>query len=207
MPAIATTHPQCVLEPMDLHDQAQFEELLRQRKICGWKDTPHYITAWQKGMEAGTKYLFWIKPVSQLHVRAGHISLDNEYEPPFLEVGDKTILRIASLFVLPEHRGGGIGRAAVETVESWAVTEPYGSKDCKALVIDAVSRNYSEDDEWRAEYLRITGIEANPRGASNEDWYARMGYVKYREEPVYPGSDPSAKGDLLWASFLRKEIQ
>ena len=191
---------------MNLREHSQTDELLRQRNICGWNNTPEYIAAWLKSMEAGSNYLFWIKPTSQPDLRAGHISLNSEYDPPFLDVDDKSVLKIATLFILPEYRGGGIARAAVETIEQYAVTEPYGSKHCRAIVINAVSRKYSEEDEWRADYFRMTGFEPKPRGASNEDWYARMGYVTYREEPTYP-AHRGPKDRKLWAVFMRKELQ
>lgn len=192
------TQSKCTLEPANLRDQAQADELLRQRKICGWKSKPEDITSWQERTAARTNTLFWIKPTAQPDLQVGHISLD--------KVGDGSSLKIADLFVLPEHRGGGIARAAFQTLEEWATTEPYGSKNCKALLVDTLSRRYSEEDEYRLEYFRLTGVEPKPKGATNEEWYTRMGYVKYKEEPSYPARENRPCG-LLLASFLKKEIR
>lgn len=190
---------------MNLHDQAQAAELLRQRKLCGWADTPETIDEWRDAMDIKTKSLFWIKPTSHPDVRAGHISLDSEAHPPDLEVADphdKSVLTIATFFILPEHRGGGIGRAAVATLEEWATVESYGSKNCKAVALTTMSRWYIEDDEGRAEFQRMDGKEPSPRGASNEDWYTRMGYIKWKDAPLYPGPD----GYKFTAAYLRKRL-
>ncbi|KUI55451.1 hypothetical protein VP1G_02776 [Cytospora mali] len=199
--------PKCTLEPMNLHDQAQADELLRQRKVCGWADKPEDITKWRDKMEGNnrTVSLFWIRPTSQPGLRVGHISLDSEARVPDLELAnphDKSVLTIANLFILPEHRRGGIGRAAVQTLEKWATIEPYGSRNCKTIALTAVSRKYTDDDEWRAEYLRMAGVEPPKPGFSNEEWYSRMGYTKWKDERLYPGPD----GYKFLASFLRKRI-
>lgn len=197
--------PRYTLEPMNLHDQAEADELLRQRKLCGWDNTPEFIIKFRDAMDARTKSLFWIKPASQPDLRLGHISLDSEAHPPNLELAnphDKSVLTIATFYVLPEHRGGGIGRAAVESLEKWATTEPYGSRNCKVVALTTISRKYAEDDEMRVEYKRMAGVEPVPKGASNEDWYARMGYTKWMERPLYPGPD----GYKFLAAYLRKRI-
>ncbi|ROV96239.1 hypothetical protein VMCG_07721 [Cytospora schulzeri] len=195
----------CTLEPMNLHEQAQADELLQQRKLCGWDDTPEFMAKFRDAMDARTKSLFWIKSTSQPDLRVGHISLDSESHPPNLELAnphDKSVLTIATFFILPEHRGGGLGRAAVENLEKWATTEPYGSRNCKAIALTCISRKYAEDDEMREEYRRMAGVEPVPKGASNEGWYSRMGYTKWMEAPLYPGPD----GYKFLATYLRKQI-
>lgn len=209
----------CTLEPMDLHEQAQADELLRQRKLCGWNDTRECIDGFRDAMDARTKSLFWIiptpstrsssqpgpQPTPGTRVRAGHISLDSEAHPPDLELAnphDRSVLSIATFYVLPGHRGGGLGRAAVESLERWAVTEPYGSRNCRVVALTTISRRYSEDDGMRAEYREMAGVEPVPRGASNEDWYLRMGYTKWMEAPLYQGPD----GYKFLAAYLRKRV-
>lgn len=199
MPASAPAQPKCTLEPADLRDQSQVDELLRQRKICGWKTRPSDMASWKERAEARETTLFWIKPTSQPDLRVGHISLDKVK-------GDPSTIKIADLFVLPEHRGGGIARAAFQTVEQMATVERYGSEKCRTLMIDTLSRKYSDDEEMRREYTQLTGEEPKPKGATNEEWYGRMGYVTYKEEPAYPETGGRRSGKLLLASFMKKEI-
>lgn len=199
MSTTAPAQPKCALEPADLREQSQVDELLRQRKICGWKTRPSDIVSWKERAEAQETTLFWIKPTSQPDLRVGHISLDKVS-------GDPSTLKIADLFVLPEHRGGGIARAAFQAVEGMATMEQYGSEKCRALLVDTLSRKYSEDEEMRREYAQLTGEEPKPKGATNEEWYVRMGYVTYKEQPAYPERDGRPSGKLLLASYMKKEI-
>lgn len=200
MSTTAQPQPKCTLEPADLREQSQVDELLRQRKICGWKTRPSDMVSWKERAETHLTTLFWIKLTSQPDLWVGHISLDKVS-------GDPSTLKIADLFVLPEHRGGGIARAAFQTVEGMATTEPHGSESCRTLLIDTLSRKYSEDEEMSREYTELTGVKPNPRGATNEEWYVRMGYVTYKEEPTYPEREGQPGGKLLLASFMKKEIR
>ncbi|CAN8106326.1 unnamed protein product [Discula destructiva] len=200
--------PKCVLEPMNLHDQAQFDELLRQRIICGWTNTTACISSWRDWMDKRKRSFFWIKPASQPALRVGHVSLDCETDPLDLELAnpyDKSVLTISSFFILQEHRRGGLGRSVVETLERLALEEPYGSPNCKAIAIHTLSRRYSEDDRERARYEELEGKPAPQRGLSNEDWYARMGYVKWKDQPRYPVSKESSPEKFV-AVFMRKQI-
>jgi GNAT superfamily N-acetyltransferase len=205
-----------ILEPMNLYNTTEFDELLRQRVICGWDYSPSDLEAWRAAADAKTASNFWVVPpsLSQLPAPqryAGHISMSSKSEPP----DDTPIRHIANLFILPEHRRGGLGRAAVQGLEAWAKvqpygSEPYGSPGCKAITLNAISRRYIEDDgeEWRGLYTRVCtslGIETPAKGTGNEDWYIRMGYVKYGEQPMYPVILDGSK-ILLLATLLRKEL-
>lgn len=158
------------------------------------------MESWKERTKAHATTLFWIKPTAQPDLRVGHISLDKV-------VGDPSKLKIADLFVLPEHRGGGIARAAFQAVEGMATMKAYGSERCRTLLVDTLSRKYSEDEEMRREYTQLTGEEPKTKGATNEEWYGRMGYVTYKEEPTYPESQGRVSGKLLLASFMKKEIR
>lgn len=196
----------CILEVMDLYQQPQVDELLRQRKICGWADTPDHVAAWRESMDARKKTMFWIKPTAQPSLRAGHVSLDCEAEPPDLELAnphDKSVFTIARFFILQEHRRGGLGRAVMETLEKLATREPYGSPNCHTIAITTLSRRYAEDDQERARYEALEGKPAPPRGSSNEDWYSRMGYVKWKDMPHY---DIKNSPDKYVAAFMKKRI-
>ncbi|KAG6358926.1 hypothetical protein INS49_012446 [Diaporthe citri] len=200
MSTTTPAQPKCTLEPANLREQSQVDELLRQRKICGWKTRPSDMASWKERAEARTTTLFWIKPTAHPDLRVGHISLDRVS-------GDPSTIKIADLFVLPEQRGGGIARAAFQAVEELATVGPYGSEECRTLKIDTLSRKYSYDEEMRREYTQLTGVEPNPKGATNEEWYGRMGYVTYKEEPTYPEGESRPSGKLLLASFMKKEIR
>ncbi|KAF3760974.1 hypothetical protein M406DRAFT_358422 [Cryphonectria parasitica EP155] len=205
----SATEPKCFLEPINFRDEAQCTELLRQRKICGWADTPDYLDVWRTAMDAGTKNMFWIKPASHPDLRVGHVSLDSDSEPADLEVAnphDKSVLTVARLFILPEHRNLKLGRAVMETMERVAREEPYGSKNCRALAITTLSNRYYDEEEYRAEYARANDGRMLPRGAGNENWYLRMGYVKWKDAPLYEVGTPGFEDVKLIAAFMRKSI-
>jgi GNAT superfamily N-acetyltransferase len=201
----------CNLVPVNLHEKTQFEELRRQRVLCGW-DQDH-VSQWRDAMDAKLKSLFWIhvKPAAEDDYKmAGHISLDSQASPPDPELAnpDRSVMTISTFFIFPEHRSGGIGRAAMETLEGYATHEPYGSPDCKEIALTTISRRYTEDDgeEWRGVYKR-RGMDAPIKGRSNEDWYVRQGYVKFKEEPRYRDRLLDGTEIMLLASFLRKPLQ
>ncbi|KAK1770203.1 hypothetical protein QBC33DRAFT_530407 [Phialemonium atrogriseum] len=203
----------CLLVPMDLHNPAEFDEFLRQRISCGWDKEVEIIEGCRKRMDDKTKFLFWIVPAELAESPgtsrfAGHISLQTTAHPPDLELAnpDKTVLMISTFFILPEYRRGGLGRAAVQALEERARVEPYGSPACRALALTALSRRYTEDDEWRGFYAE-RGMEAPDKGSSIEDWYTRMGYVKWKEEPRYRDKLQDGTEIVLLASFLRKELR
>jgi GNAT superfamily N-acetyltransferase len=236
--AAPAPHPNSsvAFEPIDLHDAAQRAELLRQRILSGWNNTPAHIDVWQRAADAGEVFLFWIvvpdelasalepsSPPSPTPVSAptsasaparwrGHVGLENECQPPERDLArpDRSLLEITSLFVLAEHRGGGLGRAAMEGMERWARAAPYGSPACRAVTIHTASRRYVEDDgeAWRPLWARCFGTAVADKGAgrSNEDWYARMGYVKWKEEPRYVVQLPEGGEHKIVAVFMKKQL-
>jgi GNAT superfamily N-acetyltransferase len=157
------------------------------------------------------------QPPAQRLARAGHIALCSISSDGDLEVAnpDRSVMTIAVLFVLPELRSLGIARAAMDTLEGYATREPYGSPDCKALVVNALSRSYVEDDEMRKFMLEglqtKDGLLENPhhpeKGRSNEDWYAKRGYIKWKEEPKYPVTLKDGTPHKLIASYLKKPLK
>ena len=200
-----------VLEPMNLYNSTEFDELLRQRILCGWEDSPSDLEAWRTAADAKTISIFWVIPSSLSPLAApqryaGHVSMQDRTEPPENEL----VRHIFNLFVLPEHRRGGLGKAAVQALEKWAKDTPAGAPECKAMTLNSISRRYIEEDgeEWRGLYTRVCaslGLPAPIKGTSNEDWYARMGYVKLKEQPLYPVT-LDGKEILLIAVSLRKDL-
>lgn len=208
---------------MNLHNPDEFDGLVRQRIACGWNYDRKTIEGWRKAMDEKTKPMFWIvappspsaiieylseKPKRQ-GPYLGHIALQSVLEPPELDLADpdKSLMMLSTFFILPEHRYGGLGRAAVQAAEAYARMEPYGSLACKALTLTTLSRQYAEDDgeEWRGSYAK-RGLEPPEKGRSIEDWYLRMGYVKFKEAPRYREMTLDGTEIMLVASFLRKEF-
>lgn len=199
---------------MNLHEQAEFDELLRQRAACGWNYTPYCVETWRSKMDAKTMSLFWIVPTHLADMPSpsrwvGHVGMTSENSPPDPEYAkaDKSVMLMTTFFVLPEYRRGGLGRAATEALEAVAKIEPYGSPSCKALTVETLSRKYTEDDgdEWRGLYIK-RGRDIPEKGTSIEDWYVRMGFKKWRElwaihEKLKDGTDV-----ILLAASLRKDL-
>ena len=204
----------CSLEPINLHNGYEYGELRRQRVLCGWDYEVEKLEKWKRDMDAETRSIFWINlPATDSKLspnRIGHICLNSERDPPELDLAnpDKSVMEISTFFILPEYRYGGLGRTAVEMVESYATKEPYGSPNCKVITINTISRRYTENDgdEWRGVYAR-RGLKAPPKGKSAEDWYASMGYVKWKEEPRYPDRLQDGTEVKLIAVFMKKMIQ
>src|SRR5215469_3886379 len=204
---------ECSLEPINLNNGYEYGELRRQRVLCGWDYEVETLEKWKRGMDAKTRSLFWISlPATDAKSsnRVGHICLNSDRDPPELDLAnpDKSIMEIATFFILPEYRYGGLGRVAVEILENCATKEPYGSQNCKVITINTISRRYTENDgdEWRGVYAR-RGLKAPPKGKSVEDWYASMGYVKWKEEPRYPDRLLDGTEVKLIAVFMKKTIQ
>jgi GNAT superfamily N-acetyltransferase len=204
-----------LLEPMNLHNSTEFDEMLRQRVICGWDSSSSDLEAWRADADAHNMAMFWVVPTSLSHLPVpqrfvGHIMMVSKTEPAANGGAEKPTRHIFNLFVLPEHRRGGLGGAAIRALEAWAKIEPYGSPECTAMTLNSLSRRYIEDDgeEWRGMYARVCenlGIELSPKGKSNEDWYTKMGYVKLSEKPTYP-VELDGKKILLNAVSMRKPL-
>jgi GNAT superfamily N-acetyltransferase len=221
---MATVEPEkakakCLLEPVNFHNPVEFDELHRQRVICGWYLEPAILEKWREMADEQTKSMFWILPPRLAGTTpsparfVGHIafqSISNSDTPESeldLANPDKSVLMVSNFFILPEYRSGGLGRAAMEALEVMARIEPYGSPKCKALTLHTPSRRYVEDDgeEWRCVRERLVQ-ELPPKGRSVEDWYTRMGYVKWKEEPKYPETLADGTEVIIIASFLKKEF-
>lgn len=200
----------CILKPVNLHDCNELELLRAQRKECGWDYETARLDTWRSAADAGTKCLFWITMPSsttdQPFVTAGHISLDSisSCETYGLELArpDKSLLNVSTFFVSSEHRAKGIGREAVAQVERLATSEPYGSPSCTAITIMSLSCKYVEDGSWRSCYVRWTGEEP----LSYERWYAKLGYVKWKEEACTKGTGKDGEDFVLVEAFMRKRL-
>jgi GNAT superfamily N-acetyltransferase len=199
----------CQFRKIELDKQDQYQRLQSQRKECGWYYEDTYLDRWREAAAEGAKCLFWIMALSTLDqsaIFAGHISLDSisEYEDPKHELArpDKSLLTISTFFVLPEFQGRGLGGQAIAEMERLAKMEPYGHPRCTALTMMSLSYRYVEDPILRARYVEWTG-EAP---LSYEKWYARIGYVKWKEEACTEITTPSSEVVLLVEVFMRKSL-
>ncbi|KAK1758939.1 hypothetical protein QBC47DRAFT_370790 [Echria macrotheca] len=208
--------PSNLLEPINLHDPAQFAELQRHRILCGWKHQDKYLLAWRAAVDAGTLAIFWIllppntdtmQPPADR--RVGHIAMERiTYAPespslPFAPPGGENdpveAMDLNTFFILPEFRRLGLGRRAVAEMERLATVEPYGWRGCRAMTLNTFARKYVEEDELRAvaegPYVAMgEGIEYPAKGTGNEDWYGRMGYATWKVVPTYHVPWPREKG-------------
>lgn len=201
------------LETLDLQDDTHVQELVRQRIICGWGEDEESINNWRNQTSKGTKKFWWItipatdektsdpSSTSSRGIKAGHIALASETSPPDPDLArlDRSILTVNTFFLLPEYRALGLGRASWFAVEEKAKQIP----ECKQIAIDTWDGRYVTDKgpEWGG-FLATLGIVMRD-SLINEEWYARMGYEKFKTEPRYPlpGTDR-----MMVAVFLRKYL-
>lgn len=208
----------CHLLPVNFASDDDVQELRRQRRLCGWNFDDDTFARWRDEMDAKLKGLFWVtipdgdKSSSRI-IRTGHISLDSTTHPPDLELAnpDKSTLTISTFFILPEYRSLGVGRAAMDILEQYARQEPYGAPHCSSIAINTLSREYSEDPEKAKEVASMMDqegrkIEVPEKGRSNEDWYAKRGYVKWKQQPQYSVVMPDGRLYQLIAVYMRKML-
>jgi len=74
----------------------------------------------------------------------GHISLDSENRDPTLANVEEHLYCIATFFISPMLQSYGIGRAAMDIVESMALEAPLYAK---ALALNTASKEYHYDTE------------------------------------------------------------
>jgi GNAT superfamily N-acetyltransferase len=200
----------CHLEPIDLHDENQFNELRRQRIICGWDFDLHILQKWKE--ESLTKNLFWIviahSSTKNETIRTGHISLDSSSGllEPDIAPENRTELSISSFFILPEYRSLGLGKQAVGLVEKMATAEQFGNPRCRFITLTALSKRYvyNEAPDWRGVWAKL-GLP--PPSFSIQKWYEGLGYVAWKEEPITEAKGIDGQVVLLWEAFMKKDLQ
>jgi GNAT superfamily N-acetyltransferase len=194
---------------INLHDSLEFDELIQQRIACGWNFARADIENYRTAMDKKLKSLFWIT-LSKNPTRIGHVSLDSYTSPPDPELAlpDKSILTIQTFFILEAHRSGGVGGRVMDEVEELATKEPYGSPNCREVTINTLSTASLERSlpTW-LEVWRKAGVPRPDWSMwSKESWYAKRGYVKWKEEVRYEDDTNEAKVASLEAAFMRKTL-
>ena len=209
----------CRLEPINLSDEKTFQQLYEQRKGCVWDNQLWNIELWRDLYVKRVKTMFWIIPTEfpqlqakglSANVPVGHISLEAEASPPDLDLAnpDKSTLMISTFYIIETYQGLGLGSAAVKALERVATAPPHGSANCHTIALATLTRKYNEDDgeEWRGLYAK-RGMEPGKKGASNEDWYARMGYVAWKEQYKWDAELLDGTTVKLLAVYMRKRVR
>lgn len=214
------------LVPIDLEQPQERQILYQQRVICGWNKDK--VATWQASIARGERTMFWITlppsdktaavpPIqrgSDTIFAVGHVSLDLVDTPdtriaPDLSLasGDGSIMQITTLFVLPEFSALGLGAFAMDECERLAQEEPYGRSHCHAITVTTLSSRYLANG--------VEGPEGKGRWASadmempvrdNAIWYARRGYVLYKEVIRYFSPGPNDSTITWYACCMRKEL-
>lgn len=192
------------LQPVDLESSAEVDELLHQRRICGWKYLMSDIEIWREKVNKGRKSLFWIVVPSSNNIRAGHISLDSEANPPHELIArhDRTLMTITMFFVMPEFRSKGVGGQAMNLIEDMAKHPPHGSERCEAVVVDTMRK--ADEDGPHVQIYREQGLEPP---VSGQPYYEKRGYVVFHEEKRYAGSVPAVPSLDVTAAFMKKQLR
>ncbi|CAI7602629.1 unnamed protein product [Penicillium palitans] len=205
------------LFPWDPSSDIHLKCLVSQRVECGW-DMGKVETKWKKQQLKGEKCVYWIndeiledtattintvsrQPTKEAFIPIGHISLDSknpEAEHVELNLPAENVFWIKTFYIRRSIQGQGIGRAAMDEVESMAVREPLLAK---ILMLDTVQK----DDQKREDFAKVTygGIPKT----TNEEWYARRGYRLIKTTNDYY-RDPDRNGKV-WDTrtvFMRKDI-
>ncbi|KAJ4027047.1 hypothetical protein NW752_002008 [Fusarium irregulare] len=125
----------------------------------------------------------------------GHISLDDTNEKPgtfVLDLPKEGVYWIKTFYISKALRSKGIGRAAMDLVESMAIDYPLCAK---TLALDTAQK-----DMQKKIHKEKTGTEL---GSTNQDWYERRGYRLIHSEPGFYLDDDEPPVDAV---FLRRDI-
>ncbi|KAE9381843.1 hypothetical protein N431DRAFT_320565 [Stipitochalara longipes BDJ] len=136
------------------------------------------------------------------HICLGQVTVD--YVPPAPpgykpeEAAGSGWYWISNFYVSRVLQGSGLGRAAMDTVESIAISEPLNAR---VLGLNAISK-VDEGREAKYEALGLT-IPL----FSNQEWYERRGYRAYSyTEKAFSKTDKTGKSWYWDAVCLKKEI-
>ncbi|KAJ5748821.1 uncharacterized protein N7511_010517 [Penicillium nucicola] len=141
------------------------------------------------------------QPTKARFTPIGHISLDSknvEIEHLDLDLPSENIFWIKTFYIRQHIQGQGIGRAAMNEVETMAVQEPLNAK---TLMLDTVQK----DDQKNEEFANVTygGIPKT----TNEEWYSRRGYRLVKTvQNFYRVADKNGKIWDIKTVFMRKDI-
>ncbi|GKZ29561.1 hypothetical protein AbraIFM66950_005399 [Aspergillus brasiliensis] len=215
------------LIPWDPLSESHRLLLFKQRVECSW-DMEKVEEIWRNEQIRGDKCIYWIvlpaadfvgekheklfdtavsinaaprQPTQAKFIPIGHISVDSKNkkaERLDLDIPSEKVFWITSFFVLPQHQGKGIGRAAMTEIERIAIQEPLCAK---TLMLDTVERGDQIREEFAiATYGRVPKV-------TNQEWYGRLGYrcVKIVQN-YYDAKDRNGKVWDTKTIFMRKDL-
>ncbi|TVY26366.1 hypothetical protein LHYA1_G005999 [Lachnellula hyalina] len=132
-------------------------------------------------------------------VPAGHIALTRTYETPGHMPPTPHLYFISNFFISPAQQSSGLGRAAMDLIETLATSPPLNAR---TLALSTAV----DDGEGREEKLAAFGREA-PR-VSTQRWYERRGYVPFkRVREMWWETDGKGREWPTEAVFMRKDIK
>ncbi|GJC96762.1 hypothetical protein ColKHC_05588 [Colletotrichum higginsianum] len=206
------------LIPWDPESPDHIARMLDQRVECGWD--LDQVDKWRGLQRSGFKCMYWIEKQPILDtaqsIRAvsrtpretpfhpvGHISLDvdNPHAKRLnLPIPKENVYWIKSLYVSFALQSAGIGRAAMDMVESMATSEPLCAR---TLMLDTVSK----EDQLRKESAVVAAgkLPVTPTHA----WYERRGYrLIWTENNFYgfPETDGDGNPVIRRTVFLRRDL-
>ncbi|CAL3968965.1 unnamed protein product [Diplocarpon coronariae] len=129
------------------------------------------------------------------HICLGHVPAHYDDEnASFAEDG----LWISSFYVLRAIQSNGLGRAAMDTAETIAISEPLNAKN---LGLNAISKmDVDQAEKYTALNLPIPKF-------STQEWYERRGYQTYRYIPKELSQADSTGRTWYWDTVcLKKNI-
>ncbi|KAL2065855.1 hypothetical protein VTL71DRAFT_3525 [Oculimacula yallundae] len=111
------------------------------------------------------------QPHVHLHPSVGHISLDSASPNEVQADPSKGLYCVTTLCISRAIQSGGLGRAAIEKIESQAVNEPINTK---VLSLDTLANSsHGGQDLWRQLNMEVPPI-------ANQDWHERRGYKPWK---------------------------
>jgi len=180
-----------VLSPTDL---SLFTKIAKHSNAYPTQSTPLLDTATSLGGKPRPE----IEITEKEFMPVGHISLNTEYEEPGFVEPEEGLYFIATFWISPTLQSLGLGRASMDAVEKMAISEPLNAR---VLALSTVANEYAgKKERWEA-------LGREPPVLSNQDWYARRGYVVFkRVEEKWSEKDPMGKEWWFPAVFMRKDI-
>ncbi|KAH8590204.1 hypothetical protein B0O99DRAFT_722272 [Bisporella sp. PMI_857] len=135
-------------------------------------------------------------------IPVGHICLGRvpaEYEISGFAKNEKGLYWISKFYISRALQGSGLGRAAMDTIENLATSEPLCAK---TLTLNAITKEVPDD---RDEKYKALGQPIPP--FSNQEWYTSRGYQIYcSAERLFSSVDSTGKTWYFDAVFLKKDI-
>ncbi|KAJ5157665.1 Acyl-CoA N-acyltransferase [Penicillium canariense] len=205
------------LVPWDPQSSTHRQCLVKQRDECGW-DQDKVENVWKESQISGCKCIYWIgnetlrdtaesingvprEPSQKEFLPVGHISLDSKnpgVEKVGLDSSSPGLFWVKTFFVSGAFQSKGVGRAAMDEVESIAAKQPLLAT---TLMLDVIPG----EDQTREEFALAT-CGSIPK-FTTEEWYLRRGYKPLKTvQNFYDVMDRNGKPWDMKTVFMKKDI-